>query len=46
MLIRLLEVDVYDEEEINASKYSIGILKILFMYHKEPVLCIIQQESF
>lgn len=43
MLIRLLEVDVYDEEEINASKYSIGILK---MYHKEPVLCIIQQESF
>lgn len=43
MLIRLLEVDVYDEEEINASKYLVGILK---MYHKEPMLYIIQQGSF
>lgn len=42
MLIRLLEVDVYDEEEINASKYLVGILKI---QHKGPMLCIIKQGS-
>lgn len=35
MLIRLLEVDVYDEEEINASKY---IVVILNMHFKEPVM--------
>jgi len=40
MLIRLLEVDVYDEEEINASKYLVVILN---MHYKEPLLCIIQQ---
>lgn len=28
MLIRLLEVDVYDEEEINASKYLVFILNM------------------
>lgn len=40
MLIRLLEVDVYDEEEINASKY---LAVILNMRYREPLLCIIQQ---
>lgn len=40
MLIRLLEVDVYDEEEINASKYLVIVLN---MHYKEPLLHIIQQ---
>lgn len=34
MLIRLLEVDVYDEEEIDASKYSVVILN---MHFEEPL---------
>lgn len=40
MLIRLLEVDAYDEEEINASKYLVIVLN---MHYKEPLLHIIQQ---
>lgn len=34
MLIRLLEVDVYDEEEIDASKYFVVVLN---MHYKEPL---------
>lgn len=43
MLIRLLEVDVYDEEEINASKYLVGILKL---YYEEPTCELVSKEVF